>query len=82
MLWLFLQRKPHQPLLGKGKQLIAIALANHAADNLGVDVEVVVHQGITQTDDLAPADQPLGRLGPPLNQDLERLIGILWAMAR
>ena len=53
-----------EPLFAKGKQLVDITLANHAANNLGVNIQIVVHQRIAKANDLAPADQRVGDSSP------------------
>lgn len=49
--------QPVQSLHSKGKQLVAISLPNYASDDLGVNVEIIMHQGITQPDNLTSAYQ-------------------------
>ena len=34
--------------------MIAVPLVDHAADHLGVDIEVVMYQGVAQADNLVP----------------------------
>src|SRR5690554_3216756 len=40
--------------VGKVQQPLVVTLAYHALDDAGVKVQVVMHQGVAQTDDLVP----------------------------
>lgn len=48
--------QPVETLLCKREQLVAIALSNDTTDDLGVNIQIVVHQRIAKANDLALAD--------------------------
>ncbi len=47
-LWFRGGRQPVEPLVGEDEELLAVPLGDDAADDLGVDIEVVVDQGVAQ----------------------------------